>query len=124
MSTQISTKIIPQQEQYVYFVASGCRENGKRMSHEVFAGKIGVSRKTLYLWQERIPNFWELVQTIRTKFYKLKIDNVYDAVYKQAIKGDVQAAKLLFQQLGDLKPMPKTDLEERPTQIILKMGSE
>lgn len=123
MSIQNYTKNTPQQVQYMNFVANGCRENGERISHESFASKIGVTRKTLYTWQDKIPNFWDEVSRMRSKMYKLKIDRVYNAIYLQALKGDVPAAKLLLQQFGELQPTPKADGADVPTNITLRLGN-
>ncbi len=122
ISTQTDTKTTPNKERYIKFVASGCFVNGKRLTHEEFAKNIGVSRKTLYRWQESIPDFWHQVQNIRSKAYKLKISSIYQALYKQALKGDVNASKLLLQQVGELEPTPKNKAEQLPTEIILHMG--
>lgn len=122
-STHKDSKITPLKESYIHFVASGFIDDGKRLTHEEFARKIGVSRKTLYRWQETIPDFWLRVQSMRSKAYKLKISSIYQALYKQALKGDVNASKLLLQQMGELAPSPKNKDELLPTKIILQMGN-
>ncbi|MBA3679363.1 hypothetical protein H0W80_04235 [Candidatus Saccharibacteria bacterium] len=123
MAIQTYTEITPQQAEYLHFVSNGGYIDGKRLSHEQFASDLGVSRKSLYNWQQSIPSFWQRVQELRQKQYKLKLSNVYEALYKKALEGDVQAARLLFQQLGDLKPAPRDDADLPPTKIILRMGS-
>lgn len=37
-------------------------EKFKKMKMQELADKLGVSRQTLYEWEERIPNFWQRVR--------------------------------------------------------------
>jgi hypothetical protein len=113
MESQNATKVTTGQQAYIDFCATGGfivddnadkDETIKRISAEQLGELLGVDRRTLYRWRDSIPNFWDLVAERRDElFSQARMTRIYNAMFKEALKGNVQAAKLMLNQGGRLK---------------------
>lgn len=118
-------KLNYKQMQFVEFLARGSiSKEGIKQTREEFALSIGVSRKTLYRWQENIPNFWAGVHTRSHELLNEKIPKIIEAMYQKALLGDVQAARLILNQANVLLPLPINDTNPKYTQINISLGNK
>lgn len=104
-------KVLTQaQEQYISYKAVGglgvkTGEPLVKVSMHEFANMIGVSRMTLYRWEESIPNFWERVKNRRQELIgRDMISNVWNRVYLDAMAGKEPQQRLILGQFADWKP--------------------
>jgi hypothetical protein len=133
LEKQAADKLLKfQQEQYVDFVALGgiyTNEDGsfdmsetvktKTMTVTEFSLRIGVPRRTLYGWQNRIPNFWGRVNDRRkTLFSQQRISKVWNGIYLKAASGNPQAAALFFANFDDNFHMPTEKVEHGVTDSL------
>ena len=70
-------------------------------TYEEVAGRIGVTRETLYEWRQR-PDFQELVLSIGREALKLEMPKIYRALSLKAQSGDVKAIELAMKVSGEL----------------------
>ena len=111
---QNPTKLTPQQERFINFVASGqLNLDLKKQSYQEFAQSLGVDRSTLYSWRRTIPDFWVIVAERTNAIVDKRIPKIMNAMFAKAMRGDVNAAKLLLNQAGRLKPKPELSFEDR-----------
>ena len=98
---QSGTVIDPRRQLFIDFVASGqINSAGFRVTFEEFAASIGVDRRTLYKWEEGIPNFWAITARRSMDMVQRRAPRIMNAMYAKALRGDVAAAKLLLAQGG------------------------
>lgn len=83
------------------------------LTHEQIAEKVGVSRQTLYRWRKEIEFQDELKREIGRNVTD-KMGDVVDAMYKEALKGNATAAKLLFQNASMLTDRLEVDDRSNP----------
>lgn len=100
-----------QQEAYIAYCAVGgiiTEEDGilaKKMTTKEFAEKLGVDRTTLYLWQKSVPDFWERVNEQRSQIFTgSRLTAVWNGLFLQAAKGNVEAAKVILGQYANWQP--------------------
>ncbi len=60
------------------------------------AQKLGVDNATLSDWK-KVEGFWDEVRKLRKDWVQDKVSNILLGVYSKALKGDVNAAKLLME---------------------------
>lgn len=102
--------LTPQQDYYITFVAANglsVKEDGsfEQMTASKFAEKIGVSRMTLYRWQDSIVNFQHLVRQRRQEIFTLNRENmIWRGLFLQAAKGNPKAAEMILSHFGDYTP--------------------
>jgi hypothetical protein len=94
-----STELSAQQQMWIDFNALGGLitdimqedDNGKpmvlkRMTISKFAELIGVSRETLRLWRDNIPDFWVKVNTRRIELSSAsRLQQMHDVWYRSAL---------------------------------------
>ena len=88
-------------------------------TQEEIATELQVARSTLIRWNKIVD--WDFIKAERRKKYAMRMIDVDDSMFKQAIKkGDVSAAKYLAERFDDFIPMsammvskndPRTDPE-------------
>jgi hypothetical protein len=67
----------------------------RKMPITEFAELVGVSRETLRLWRNSIPNFWDKVNDRRRQLApQSRLQRVHEAWYLKAVKGDFQHMQL------------------------------
>lgn len=64
--------------------------------------QVGVSRTTFYNWQ-RESDFKGYVEWLIDSYTDSELANVWKALIKKALNGDVQAQKLFFEMKGQYK---------------------
>ncbi|NRG26138.1 helix-turn-helix domain-containing protein [Bacillus circulans] len=79
-------------------------------THEQIAEKVGVTRQTLFRWRQDIEFQDELRRELSRNTAE-KMGDVAEAMYKEALKGNAAAAKLLYQTTGLLTD--KLEIEDR-----------
>lgn len=90
--------IKPQREEYINFLAAGQLDlDGVKWSKEDYAEKIGVNPSTLWRW-EQTDGFWNEVSLRVPQYIHRWIPKMTNAMVGRALKGDVQAYKLLLAQ--------------------------
>ncbi len=98
------------QEQFVSFKAVdgtivNTGESVQKMTLTEFADYLGVTRVTLYRWQESIPNFWDRVKQRREAIGGRDMTSkVWNRVYVDALSGKVEQQKLWLGQFDGWKP--------------------
>lgn len=98
------------QDQYITFVASSglsITEDGgfKQIKVGEFADLISTPRRTLYNWQQSIPEFWEKVDIRRREIFTRSRENaIWKGLTLKAMKGDTQAATMVLSHFGDYSP--------------------
>jgi hypothetical protein len=106
------SKYTAQQEAYIDFVATGGLKvfpdgTFERQKYSAFAEAIGVARSTLWKWENRLPGFWEEVDSRRMHFRNKRLSSVENALYTAAMNPksgqQVSAIKLMFQQARKLE---------------------
>lgn len=75
-----------------------------------FAELIGMHETTLSDWK-KIPGFMAEVTTIAREQLRDALSDVYGALVKRALDGDVQAIKLALEVSGEYTPKQKVDLD-------------
>lgn len=109
--------ISPQQESYITFCSIQgmvVEEDGtiRKMTAQQFADRIGVHRDTLYDWQKRIPNFWDLVAKERKRLGgQNRVAKVYNGLFLKAAKGDAKAAAIYLANHDPNFRMPAQKVE-------------
>jgi transposase-like protein len=110
MGLQKLAGITPQKQYYIDYIALGgavMSDDGEFIPTAAteIATQLGISRNALYKWRVAIPKFWELVEQRRDELYsQAVVPQIYRAMRNKAvIQGDVQAAKLILNQVGQLK---------------------
>lgn len=79
-----------------------------------FATQLGVNQSTLWRWRQ-IPGFAdELRRQVREQL-KSEVPEIYEALVKEAKKGDVPAIKLALEITGDYVPSQKIDANVQQT---------
>ena len=63
------------------------------------AAHLGVSGPTLWRWAKKID--WDYVKTERRKLYSKDVLEIDQAMLRASKKGDVQAAKLMYDPFDD-----------------------
>lgn len=86
-------------EDYVQYLLDV--EGEKRTQAEV-AAQFGVHLRTLYTWKKKVD--WEWIKEKRRARYAPKILEVDDAMFRAAVKGDVAAAKVLYERFDGWTP--------------------
>ena len=71
-------------------------------NQEDIAASLGVSAATLRRWNRRVD--WEHIKTERRKHYAVHMCAIDAAMVRQASKGDVNAAKLMFERFDGWIP--------------------
>lgn len=66
------------------------------------AARFGVDRKTIWNWDQKID--WERVKSERRRLYSAEILGVDQAMLKSAKRGDVQAAKVVYERFDGWIP--------------------
>lgn len=66
------------------------------------AEELGVTTVTIQRWNKKID--WEAIKAERRKKYHAKMIQVDQAMFKTAIKGDVAAAKLIYERWDGYTP--------------------
>lgn len=111
--------------QYTQILINGEDRDKKR---DEIAELCGVTAKTLYQWDKKKID-WDFINKERRKRYGSKISDVDEAMFKAAQKGDVAAAKLVYERFDGYTPTVaslnltnKTDdeLAERAKSILAK----
>jgi len=64
------------------------------------AKELEVDYATLSDWK-KVEGFWEEVRKLRKEWIQDKVSNILLGVYGKALKGDVNAAKLLLEYAGE-----------------------
>lgn len=102
--SQNHTVMEPRHQKWIDFCAMGGLtidadgQIGKKTA-EALAKELKVARRTLYDWQDSIPNFWDHVKARRNELYgRDAVTLIYKAMLKKAATGDVAAAKLVLNQ--------------------------
>lgn len=98
------------QDYYVTFCAANglsVNEDGsfEKISAEQFASKIGVSRMTLWRWQQSIPGFQARVKVRRKEIFTLNRENmIWRGLFLRAAKGDHKQAEMVLSHFSDYVP--------------------
>ena len=72
------------------------------LSIKAMCEQLGVSRATFYNWQ-RESDFKGYVNFLIDSYTDSELANVWKALIKKALNGDVQAQKLFFEMKGKYK---------------------
>lgn len=86
----------------------------RRMTMDELAGKLGVSRQTLYDWQNNTPNFWAMVNQRRSEVSgESRLSAVEKVWLTKALKGEWQHlnAWLINYKPGYKTPTAKVEHE-------------
>jgi len=70
-------------------------------TQQEIAKELGVKRQTLWNW-EQIEGFWGEVNDIIHEHGDKGLSSVIQAVHRKATRGDMNAARLYLQWLGEL----------------------
>lgn len=81
-----------------------------------FAKKINVDEGTLSDWK-RLPGFMSDVTANAREQLRDALSDVYGALVKRALDGDVQAIKLALEVSGEYTPKQKVDLDIDVTKL-------
>ncbi len=81
------------------------------------ARELGVSRTTLSTWR-RLPVIQAIVSDWRNS-YKAHFNEVVDAMLRQARRGNVPAARLLAEILGELAPTKIESTTDSPFAALM-----
>lgn len=73
--------------------------------------ELGICRKTLWDWEQKVD--WEVVAQARRKTYKQQVLAVDQAMLREAAKGNVAAANLVYQRFDGWTPEQVLKLEAR-----------
>lgn len=100
-----------------------CDPDQADRNHVDVAQELGVSRSTLWLWRKKLD--WEWVKTERRRRYASKIIDVDDAMFKAAKRGDVQAAKVLYERFDNWVPTTGTvDLSKKTDSDLFEIAEK
>jgi len=94
-------KIIKKQEfqEFIEWISLPASIREPKTQKEL-ASKLGIDNATLSDWK-KVEGFWEEVKKRRKNWVQEKISNILLGVYGKALKGDVNAAKLLLEYAGE-----------------------
>lgn len=81
-----------------------------------FAKSIGMHETTLSDWK-KLPGFMSEVTAIAREQLRDALSDVYGALVKRALDGDVQAIKLALEVSGEYTPKQKVDLDIDVTKL-------
>lgn len=115
------------QQLYIDFVAMAglrVRDDGslEMLTAGEFAVEIGVTRKTLYEWQNSIPKFWERVADAQQKIYSSRrVATVWRGIFMRAAKGDHKQAEMYLTHFSNYKlPTQKVEADLRGFTDVLR----
>lgn len=83
---------------------------------DLFAKSIGVDRTSLWRWS-KLPGFAEEVARSGRDYLKSELSEIFGALVKRALDGDVQAIKLALEVSGEYTPKQKVDLDIDVTKL-------
>lgn len=84
------------------------------------AAELGIKMSTLTKWMRNSALKVEVESTVRT-LTNLRLAKVWDGILAKAERGDVQAARLIFQLRGDLSDKSKEGLAAPPPVVNIKI---
>ena len=109
------TEFTPDQRKYLDWVATPkSLRNPKTV--DLFAKSIGVDRTSLWRWS-KLPGFTEEVAQSGRSYLKSELGEIFGALVKRALDGDVQAIKLALEVSGEYTPKQKVDLDIDVTKL-------
>lgn len=101
-------------------------------SHDEIAEILKIHRNTVHNWNKTKID-WNYINAERRKRYGEKIASVDDAMFNKASKGDVNAAKLVYERFDGYTPTVASlnitdkkddELTERAKSILNKLSGE
>ncbi len=96
------TEFTTEQRQYLEWVATPKIMRSPK-TLELFAKSIGVDRTTLWRWS-KMDGFSEQVIQSGRQYLRSEMGEIYSALVKRAVEGDVKAIKLALEVVGEYTP--------------------
>jgi DNA-binding XRE family transcriptional regulator len=93
-------------------------EHGKVKTKKDYAIAIGVSRGTLWDW-ENLDGFRDAVAARTKEYFKSDLPDIVQALIKVALRGNVNAIKLSLEMGGMYTPKQITEIDGELTGLVI-----
>lgn len=104
-----------------------------RKTKEEIANELGVTRKTLHLWDTKDSNFIAYKNYLASDFMDSSLAFVYKKLLESIDKGSVRGMELYLKRIGDLADQSEITIkqegsgqsfEERQAELLARLQSE
>jgi transcriptional regulator with XRE-family HTH domain len=84
-----------------------------KRSQERIAEELGISRRTIYNWLHKKPEFRKWLNNKRKEIINDSLVDIYKVAVTKAKSGDYNFVKLMLEMAGDYRPGMKIDTGEQ-----------
>lgn len=94
----------------------------ERETRANFAKALGVTERTLYLWDREID--WAWVRDTRRERFARLITQIDSALFNKAVSEDVPAIKLAYERFDGYVPAQSIDLNAKSDKELLELAAK